>query len=88
MNIEEIDTTNCPHCGRKTVFEGWQPAPGFICLCFGCGRFAVLSKDLKLRKPSSAEQLVIDAEPALIELQIEWAGQVKSHTRGGSKSPR
>ena len=55
-----------------TTTEG-EPEPGEIAHCFGCGKFAVIGEDLRLRMPTPDEQLAIDTSALLTEAQVVWA---------------
>jgi hypothetical protein len=52
----------CPHCGHKSDLDAhdqlWGPTRlGDTPLCFACGRFAVVTADLSLRRPTLSEAL-------------------------------
>jgi hypothetical protein len=61
----------------QTIAEGERdPEPGEIAQCFRCGKFAVIGEDLKLRMPTTDEQLTINTNAHLTESQIVWASYV------------
>ena len=65
---------NCPHCGRvPEVHSAMNPAvggpkPGDVAICWGCRQLAIYdtsSGKLSQRKPTTAEQAELDADPAI-----------------------
>lgn len=83
----ELDKCNCPWCGQlhdAATHSGSTvevPEPGNLSLCVHCGGVAVFTGDLKLRRPTKAEQREIDNSPTVKRAVAAWRNVFKPDSR-------
>ena len=71
--------TTCPFCGQRhdavsiAVGHGRTvPEKGDATMCFTCGSFCIFDATGSLRKPTKAEQRVLDADDRIKEARAAW----------------
>ena len=71
--------STCPFCRQRhdavtTAIRDGEPVPveGDVSICFTCGEFSVFDATGGARKPTRAEQRVIDADPRVRQARAAW----------------
>lgn len=71
----------CPHCGAEHDLstgvaqdEKVKPESGSISICIRCHKAAIFTQDLRLRVPTSEEEIQIAANPTIVQLSVLMAG--------------
>lgn len=74
----KVKLSHCPHCNYRvdgaTHLKDAKlaPGPGDITMCISCGGWSVFDRRMRLRLPTSEEQLWIDNNPACTGMHTTW----------------
>ena len=88
MKSYQTPANICPHCGYRSdrasgAFDDLPsgPKPGNVSLCLNCGKAAIFTDNLSLRKPTAPEKAELSQDPRILEAQIVRSGVIDQDLR-------
>lgn len=71
MDVPYVFDTICPWCGKKNevnrgVGHDEPPSPGDVSICFECTQLGVYDDEMRMRKPTAEEAVVLSTDPNVI----------------------